>query len=146
MLKIINTLKKLFASSFSVTQAELSLCNMFTLKTTVSEVNIAVQNNKIKHNVLMILVGIIPMFLNTFIRILLLFLGNLEDNEVFKAVFTTTLVILCSMVLFLSQTRFSRLVYYAQFMLFFTHFLTTILLIYGYLPYSKLDVEFLEVI
>ena len=119
---------------------------MFTLKTTVSEVNIAVQNNKIKHNVLMILVGIIPMFLNTFIRILLLFLGNLEDNEVFKAVFTTTLVILCSMVLFLSQTRFSRLVYYAQFMLFFTHFLTTILLIYGYLPYSKLDVEFLEVI
>ena len=83
-MSIMRYLKNLIATSFSVTETELSMISLLTHKTTFPEVNIAIKLNKIKQTVLTSYLFFIPAFIRVLVFILFLFFGEREKDGIFR--------------------------------------------------------------
>ena len=120
------------------------MCNLLTLQTTVPEVNLAVQNYKLKQTVLMNVFVIIPLAIRALLFLTMYCLGYNKKNEVYTAIQAISSFSILLMVLILAKSKQKKLVHFAQFTYVFVFHALTIVQVSSSEINSKIDLHFLE--
>ena len=124
---------------FCATQEELRMCNLLTLKTTIPEVETAIQESWHQRNVFIFKLLLLFKVPFGVYYLILSYVGDDDSNLQFKTINTLTTCFFVIVTIIISLTRLKKLVYYLQFFPFI--FNQTMILVYisGIIPNFELN-------